>query len=83
MTDQPKTLLAQLAENCTIAAPTIRRRQQSKDGTVKYLLQLADGNCIETVLMRYKYGNTVCVSRWAAPWAAASAPLPRQAACGI
>ena len=62
MTDQPKALLAQLAENCTIAAPTIRRRQQSKDGTVKYLLQLADGNCIETVLMRYKYGNTVCVS---------------------
>ena len=62
MTDQPKTLLALLEENCTIAAPTIRRRQQSRDGTVKYLLQLADGNCIETVLMRYKYGNTVCVS---------------------
>src|SRR5699024_10287487 len=57
MTDQPKTLLAVLEEQCTIAAPTIRRRQQSKDGTVKYLLQLADGNCIETVLMRYKYGN--------------------------
>ena len=62
MTDQPKTLLTLLEENCTIAAPTIRRRQQSRDGTVKYLLQLADGNCIETVLMRYKYGNTVCVS---------------------
>ena len=62
MTDQPKTLLALLEENCTIAAPTIRRRQQSRDGTVKYLLQLADGNCIETVLMRYKDGNTVCVS---------------------
>ena len=62
MTDQPKTLLAALEEQCTIAAPAIRRRQQSKDGTVKYLLQLADGNCIETVLMRYKYGNTVCVS---------------------
>ena len=62
MTDQPKALLAQLEEQCTIAAPVIRRRQQSKDGTVKYLLQLADGNCIETVLMRYKYGNTVCVS---------------------
>ena len=43
-------------------SPVIRRRQQSRDGTVKYLLQLADGNCIETVLMRYKYGNTVCVS---------------------
>lgn len=62
MTDQPKTLLSALAEQCTIAAPSIRRRQQSRDGTVKYLLELADGNCIETVLMRYKYGNTVCVS---------------------
>ena len=62
MTDQPKTLLSALAEQCTIAAPSIRRHQQSRDGTVKYLLELADGNCIETVLMRYKYGNTVCVS---------------------
>ena len=62
MTDQPKALLAQFAQNCTLAAPTIRRRQQSKDGTVKYLLQLADGNCIETVLMRYHHGNTVCIS---------------------
>ena len=62
MTDQPKALLAQFAQNCTLAVPTIRRRQQSKDGTVKYLLQLADGNCIETVLMRYHHGNTVCIS---------------------
>lgn len=62
MTDQPKTLLAALQQNCTIAAPVIRRRQQSKDGTVKYLLELGDGNCIETVLMRYSYGNSVCVS---------------------
>lgn len=62
MTDQPKALLARLAEEYEIAAPAIRRRQQSRDGTVKYLLQLSDGNCIETVLMRYNYGNTVCVS---------------------
>ena len=62
MTDQPKALLQILQESATIAAPVIRRRQQSKDGTVKYLLELSDGNCIETVLMRYKYGNTVCVS---------------------
>ena len=62
MTDQPKAFLARLEEEFFIAAPTIRRRQQSKDGTVKYLFQLADGNCIETVLMRYHYGNTVCVS---------------------
>ena len=33
-----------------------------KDGTVKYLFGLADGNSIETVLMRYSYGNSVCVS---------------------
>ncbi|MDD4851376.1 MAG: 23S rRNA (adenine(2503)-C(2))-methyltransferase RlmN [Gemmiger sp.] len=62
MTDQPKALIAQLKERYQIAAPTIRRRQQSQDGTVKYLLQMGDGNCIETVLMRYSYGNTVCVS---------------------
>lgn len=62
MTDQPKALLTRLQSEAVIAAPAIRRRQQSRDGTVKYLLELADGNCIETVLMRYKYGNTVCVS---------------------
>ncbi len=62
MTDQPKTLLAALAENWYLAAPKIERRQQAKDGTVKYLLRMADGNCIETVVMRYNYGNTVCVS---------------------
>ncbi len=62
MTDQPKTLLEKLGEGWYIAAPTIERRQEAKDGTVKYLLRMADGNCIETVLMRYNYGNTVCVS---------------------
>ena len=62
MTDQPKALLAKLEEEYYIAAPFIQRRQQSKDGTVKYLFRLADGNCIETVVMRYNYGNTVCVS---------------------
>ena len=62
MSDQPKALLAKLEEEYYIAAPVIQRRQQSKDGTVKYLFRLADGNCIETVVMRYNYGNTVCVS---------------------
>ena len=62
MTDQPKTLLAKLEEQFYIAAPRIERRQEAKDGTVKYLLRMADGNCIETVVMRYHYGNTVCVS---------------------
>lgn len=62
MTDQPKALIARLSAEYTITALTIRRRQQSRDGTVKYLFGLADGNCIETVVMRYRYGNTVCVS---------------------
>ena len=62
MTDQPKTLLAKLEEQFYIAAPQIERRQEAKDGTVKYLLRMEDGNCIETVVMRYHYGNTVCVS---------------------
>ena len=62
MTDQPKALLAKLEEQFYLAVPAVQRKQQSKDGTIKYLLRLADGNCIETVLMRYNYGNTVCVS---------------------
>ena len=62
MTDQPKALLAKLEEGYYIAAPAIARRQQSKDGTVKYLFALADSNCIETVIMRYHYGVTACVS---------------------
>lgn len=62
MTDQPKAFLAQLKEQCLIETLSIQRRQQSKDGTVKYLFSLSDGNCIETVWMEYSYGNTVCVS---------------------
>ena len=62
MTDQPKKLIALLDESWYISAPVIERRQEAKDGTVKYLLRMADGNCIETVVMRYNYGNTVCVS---------------------
>lgn len=62
MTDQPKAFLAALEERFFIETMETERRQQSKDGTVKYLFRLPDGNCIETVLMRYSYGNTVCVS---------------------
>ena len=43
--------------------PSIRRKLVSAiDGTVKYLFALADGNCVETVVMKYEHGNTVCVS---------------------
>ena len=63
MTNLPKTLRERLAEDYPICAPQVVRRQESqRDGTVKYLWQLSDGNCVETVLMRYRYGNTVCIS---------------------
>ncbi|MFR3923478.1 MAG: hypothetical protein ACLTYN_17490 [Dysosmobacter welbionis] len=61
MTDQPRTLLAKLEEQFYIAAPQIERRQEAKDGTVKYLLRMEDGNCIETVVMRYHYGYGLCL----------------------
>ena len=63
MTNLPGALRAELAEKYPINAPAVVRRQESqRDGTVKYLWQLSDGNCVETVLMRYHYGNTVCIS---------------------
>ena len=63
MTNLPKALRETLAENHPINAPKVVRKQESqKDGTIKYLWQLSDGNCVETVLMRYNYGNTVCIS---------------------
>ena len=62
MTNLPKSFLQQLEQQCTIETLRPLRRQCAKDGTVKYLFGLADGNNIETVLMRYSYGNSVCVS---------------------
>ena len=63
MTNLPKNLRDILAEKYPILAPEVVRKQQSqKDGTIKYLWKLSDGNCVETVLMRYHYGNTVCIS---------------------
>ena len=63
MTDLSKPLRAQMAEQCFITAPTVARKQVSRlDGTIKYLWELSDGNCIESVLMRYHHGNTVCIS---------------------
>ena len=63
MTDLSKDLRARLGERFALCAPRpVRKQVSSADGTVKYLWELADGNCIETVLMRYHHGNTVCVS---------------------
>lgn len=63
MSDLPKALREQLGERCFITVPKVARKQVSRqDGTIKYLWELADGNCIESVLMRYHHGNTVCIS---------------------
>ena len=63
MSNLPKTLRDTLQEKYPICAPEVVRKQESqKDGTIKYLWKLSDGNCVETVLMRYHYGNTVCIS---------------------
>ena len=63
MSNLPKALRDTLEEKYPLHIPKVVRRQESKkDGTIKFLWQLADGNCVETVLMRYHYGNTVCIS---------------------
>jgi len=63
MTNLSKSLREKLEESCYITAPKVVRKQTSqKDGTIKYLWQLGDGNCVETVVMRYHHGNSVCIS---------------------
>ena len=62
MTDLPKELIAKLKDSFYIKNLTMKNFQKSKDGTIKYLFQLHDGHAIESVIMKYKYGNTACVS---------------------
>ena len=63
MSSLSKALREKLKAQCTITVPTVARKQISRlDGTIKYLWRLSDGNCIETVLMQYRHGNTVCIS---------------------
>ena len=63
MTNLSKPLREKLEKFYCIDMLRVARRQVSQlDGTIKYLWELMDGNCIETVLMRYHHGNTVCVS---------------------
>jgi len=63
MTDISRSLREKLSEHFYITAPKIAAKLQSqKDGTVKYLWELQDGNCVESVLMEYHHGNTICIS---------------------
>ena len=63
MKSLPSELRMVLSENFEIYRPEVMRKQVSElDGTIKYLWKLHDGNSVETVVMSYSYGNTVCIS---------------------
>lgn len=63
MTNLPEVFTAWLEEHAQLDSLKLLARQKSKtDGTQKFLYGLKDGNAVETVFMKYKYGNTVCVS---------------------
>lgn len=63
MTNLSKPLRETLDSLYFINRPTVARKQISRlDGTIKYLWRLRDGNCVESVVMQYHHGNTVCIS---------------------
>lgn len=63
MSNLPISLRQQLSQIYYIDAPRVLSKQISKiDETIKYLWQLRDGNSVESVIMRYRYGNTICIS---------------------
>lgn len=63
MKNIPKSLIDKLKNNFTITMPEIIEVYKSElDGTEKFLLGFSDGNLIESVLMRYKHGNSICIS---------------------
>ena len=63
MTNLPKATRDWLAEAYVLSEPVILKKQVSKkDGTVKYLFGLSDGNAVESVLMHYEHGTSLCIS---------------------
>ena len=63
MKNLPASFKEKLAENAEYRLPSILEKYVSaKDGTVKYLMELTDGECVECVLMKYDHGTTLCVS---------------------
>lgn len=63
MTNLPKVLREQLSEKFPLFNCSVAKKQVSKlDGTVKYLFEMHDGDFVESVVMKYKYGYTICVS---------------------
>ena len=62
MTNLSKDLREKWSDKCHITVPTVARKQVSKDGTIKYLFELEDGETVESVLMEYKHGHPICIS---------------------
>lgn len=62
MTNLSKDFRETLEKHATILGAKVVQRQTSKDGTSKFLMELSDGNHVESVLMKYKHGNSVCIS---------------------
>ena len=63
MTNIGKATRQKLASAAEYHLPLVRRKLVSAiDGTVKYLFELRDGNCVESVVMKYNHGNTICIS---------------------
>jgi 23S rRNA (adenine2503-C2)-methyltransferase len=63
MTNLPKKLRERLEAETLDTLPRVEAKFTSKiDGTIKYLFRLHDGECVESVFMRYKHGNTLCIS---------------------
>ncbi len=62
MTNIPKSLREKLTETAVISKLERAARYDSKDGTVKYIWELQDGQCIESVVMQYHHGRSICIS---------------------
>ena len=63
LTNIGKATKQKLDERAYFYLPTVKRKLVSAlDGTIKYLFTLSDGNCVESVVMKYKHGNTICIS---------------------
>ncbi len=62
ITELPLSMRQQLQETAVLHAVSLKERQVSSDGTRKYLFEIAGGDTVESVYMRYKYGSSVCVS---------------------
>ncbi|SDN34849.1 23S rRNA (adenine(2503)-C(2))-methyltransferase RlmN [Alkalicoccus daliensis] len=62
MTNVKQELIEVLEESFTLQTLDVHSKQVSQDGTMKFLFRLKDGNLIETVLMRFDYGSSVCVT---------------------